>query len=91
MSVKYLGSSITCAVGSEDTMGINCVWNHYFLTMIDAPSLCIFIFSFTGSLLWLSAECGVVCYPVMSEVRYQNTSLPAALSALDVSVDIIYW
>lgn len=49
------GNSITCALGSEDTMEINCVWNHYFLTMIDAVSLCIFIFTFTGSVSWLSA------------------------------------
>lgn len=63
---------VSHVVGSEDTMAINCVWNHYFLTMIDAPDLCIFIFSFTGSLSWLFAECGVVCCPVTGEVRYRN-------------------
>lgn len=28
-------------VGSQDTMEIDCMWNHYFLTVIDAQSLCI--------------------------------------------------
>ena len=50
-------------------MEIDCVWNHFFLTMIDALSLCIFIFSFTGSLSWLTAGRSVVCYPVMAEVK----------------------
>lgn len=69
-------------------MEIDCVWNHYFLTMIDAPSLCIFIFSFTGFLSRLSAICAAVCSAVVAEVRYQNHEL---VCCSDDSVDIIYW
>lgn len=53
-------------------MEIDYIWNHCFLTVIDAQSLCIFIFTFTGSLSWLSAECGAVCCVVMAEVSYQS-------------------
>lgn len=70
-----LERSVMCAVGREDTVEIDCIWNHYFLTVIDAPSLCIFIFSFTGPRSRLSAECGAVCSPVMAEVSCPNYEL----------------
>lgn len=72
---QSLGNSILCAVGSEDAMEIDYVWKHFCRTVIDVPSSCIFIFSFTDSLSWLSAGCAAVCYPVMAEVKYPNHEL----------------
>lgn len=43
-------------LGAAVPVEIDCTWNHCFLSVIDAHSLCIFIFSFTGSTSLLSAD-----------------------------------
>lgn len=54
-----------CAIESQDTMKINYIWNHYFLT--DALSRCsLFILLFYSS----AAECAPLFH--LTEVRIQN-------------------
>lgn len=43
-------------LGDVVPVEIDCTWNRCFLGVIDAHSLCIFIFSFTGSPSLLSAD-----------------------------------
>lgn len=70
--------------GAAVPVEIDCTWNRCFLSVIDARSLCIFIFSFTGPASLLSAD--AVCSPLAPELRAR---LPPP-SAPDDAADTMY-